>query len=77
MTRGDEVFDLLQAKARSTSSKTGRPAPTQEYLVRHLLESFLDRLSRSEHGDDFVLKGGILLAAYGVIDPVFDSMPED
>ena len=66
MTRGEEVFTILQSKARSTASRTGGPAPTQEYLVRHLLESFLDRLIRSEHGDDFVLKGGILLAAYGV-----------
>lgn len=72
MTRGEEVFTVLQSKARSTASRTGGPAPTQEYLVRHLLESFLDRLVRSEHGDDFVLKGGILLAAYGVRRPTKD-----
>ena len=72
MTRGEEVFTILQSKARSTASRTGVPAPTQEYLVRHLLESFLDRLVRSEHGDDFVLKGGILLAAYGVRRPTKD-----
>ena len=72
MTRGEEVFTILQSKARSTASRTGGPAPTQEYLVRHLLESFLDRLIRSEHGDDFVLKGGILLAAYGVRRPTKD-----
>ena len=47
MTRGEEVFTILQSKARSTASRTGGPAPTQEYLVRHLLESFLDRLIRS------------------------------
>lgn len=73
MTRGEEVFKALQAKARSTASRTGRPAPTQEYLVRHLLESFLDRLSRTEHGQDFVLKGGVLLAAYGVRRPTKDA----
>ncbi|MDO4784769.1 MAG: nucleotidyl transferase AbiEii/AbiGii toxin family protein [Propionibacteriaceae bacterium] len=39
---------------------------TQEYLVRHLVESFLDRLNRTEHRHGFVLKGGVLLAAYGV-----------
>ena len=61
MTRGEEVFTILQSKARSTASSIGGPAPT--HLVRHLLESFLDRLIRSEHGDDFVLKGRILLAA--------------
>ena len=73
MTRGEEVFTILQSKARSTASRTGGPAPTQEYLVRHLLESFLDRLVRSGHGDDFVLKGGILLAAYGVRRPTKDA----
>ena len=73
MTRGEEVFTILQSKARSTASRTGRPTPTQEYLVRHLLESFLDRLVRSEHGDDFVLKGGILLAAYGIRRPTKDA----
>lgn len=72
MTRGDEVFKTLQAKARSTASRTGKPAPTQEYLVRHLQESFLDRLNRTEHGDKFVLKGGALLAAYGVRRPTKD-----
>lgn len=73
MTRGDDVFRTLQAKARSTASKTGAPTPTQEYMIRHLHESFLDRLLRSGHGDDFVLKGGILLAAYGVRRPTKDA----
>lgn len=73
MTSGEEVFKLLQAKARSTAHRTGQPTPTQEYLVRHLLESFLDRLRRSKHGHDFVLKGGILLAAYGVRRPTKDA----
>jgi hypothetical protein len=47
-------------------------APTQEYLIRHALESFLDRLTRTAHADDFVTKGGILLAAYGVRRPTRD-----
>ena len=66
MTRGAEVFRVLQSKARCAADTAGKPAPTQEYVIRHLLESFLDRLVRSGHGQDFVLKGGILLAAYGV-----------
>ena len=43
--------------------------PTEEYLIRHALESFLDRLNRTPHARDFVLKGGILLGAYGVRRP--------
>lgn len=73
MSRGDEVFRRLQSAARSTAAKRGTPAPTQEYLIRHTLESFLDRLTRTEHAEDFVLKGGILLAAYGVRRPTKDA----
>lgn len=41
-----------------------RQPPTAEYLTRHALESFLHRLTQTDHGQHFVLKGGILLAAY-------------
>lgn len=64
MSTGDEVFRRLQSAARSAAAQGG--APTQEFLIRHTLESFLDRLTRTLHAHDFVLKGGILLAAYGV-----------
>lgn len=73
MSRGDEVFRRLQTAARSAATRTGTGAPTQEYLIRHMLESFLDRLARTAHADDFVLKGGILLAAYGVRRPTKDA----
>ncbi|QGV71061.1 nucleotidyl transferase AbiEii/AbiGii toxin family protein [Clavibacter nebraskensis] len=36
------------------------------------MESFLDRLTRTVHADDFVLKGGILLSAYGFRRPTRD-----
>lgn len=72
MTTGDEVFNQLQRAARSFADKTGKPAPTAEYLVRHGLESFLDRLTRTPHAEDFILKGGILLAVYGVRRPTKD-----
>ncbi len=73
MTPGNDIFKKLQNRARSTADRTGRPAPTQEYLVRHLLESFLDRLSHTEHSQSFVLKGGVLLAAYGARRPTRDA----
>ncbi len=73
MNTGEKMFRRIQATARSTTAKTGVPAPTQEYLIRHLLESFLDRLTRAVHAGDFVLKGGILLAAYGVRRPTRDA----
>ena len=73
MSSGDEVFRRIQSAARSAAAKTGIRAPTQEYLIRHTLESFLDRLTHTAHAEDFVLKGGILLAAYGVRRPTKDA----
>lgn len=70
--RAEEVYRQLQAAARSATRTGNRPVGTQEYLVRHALESFLDRLNQTTHGDDFVLKGGILLAAYGIRRPTKD-----
>lgn len=72
MNTGDDVYRRLQAKARSEAAKTGNHAPTAEYLMRYLLESFLDRLTRTEHAENFVLKGGILLAVYGIRRPTRD-----
>lgn len=60
------MFRQIQSVARSAAAQSGTGAPTQEYLIRHTLESFLDRLTRTSHADDFVLKGGVLLAAYGI-----------
>jgi hypothetical protein len=73
VSSGDTVFRRIQSVARSAAAKTGTSAPTQEYLIRHTLESFLDRLTRTSHAGDFVLKGGVLLAAYGVRRPTKDT----
>lgn len=60
MSAGDEVFRRIQSAARSAAATMGTGAPTQQYLIRHTLESFLDRLTRTDHAEDFVLKGGVL-----------------
>jgi hypothetical protein len=73
MSSGDAVFRRIQSVARSEAAKSGSGAPTQEYLIRHTLESFLDRLARTFHAGDFVLKGGVLLAAYGARRPTKDA----
>lgn len=73
MTTGEAEFRQLQAAARSIAAKSGSNAPTQEYLIRHTLESFLARLTRTSHSRDFVLKGGVLLAAYGTRRPTRDA----
>jgi hypothetical protein len=73
VSAGDAVFRRIQSVARSAAATSGTGAPTQEYLIRHTLESFLDRLTRTSHAGDFVLKGGVLLAAYGVRRPTKDA----
>lgn len=73
MSSGETAFRRIQAAARSAAAKTGTNAPTHEYLIRHALESFLHRLTQTSHHGDFVLKGGVLLAAYGVRRPTRDA----
>jgi Nucleotidyl transferase AbiEii toxin, Type IV TA system len=45
---------------------------TAEYLRLYALEGFLLRLAHSPHRNKFVLKGGVLLAAYGLRRPTTD-----
>lgn len=72
MSSGGDTFRRLQSAARSAAARTGSPVATQEFLIRHALESFLDRLTLTGAGNDFVLKGGILLGAYGSRRPTRD-----
>jgi hypothetical protein len=55
---------------RKDASAAGRP--TDEFLQLYALEGFLDRLGSSPHAEHFVLKGGLLLAAYGARRPTRD-----
>lgn len=73
VSAGDEIFRRLQSVARADAARSGTSVPTQEYLIRHTLESFLDRLTRTPHANDFVLKGGVLLTAYGARRPTKDA----
>ncbi|HJR89655.1 MAG TPA: nucleotidyl transferase AbiEii/AbiGii toxin family protein, partial [Aeromicrobium sp.] len=55
---------------RKVASAAGRP--TDELLQLYALEGLLDRLSGSPHADRFVLKGGVLLAAFDARRPTRD-----
>lgn len=46
---------------------------TQEMLTMYVVERWLSRMSRSAFADDFVLKGGMLLAAFGTRRPTVDA----
>lgn len=43
-----------------------------EYFTLYALEGFLARLAVSEHAEDFVLKGGVLMAAFAARRPTRD-----
>ncbi|MCE5289825.1 MAG: nucleotidyl transferase AbiEii/AbiGii toxin family protein [Nocardiaceae bacterium] len=46
---------------------------TQELLTMYVVERWLSRLSRSPYHDDFILKGGMLLAAFDRRRPTTDA----
>jgi hypothetical protein len=46
--------------------------PVDELLLLYVLECFLERLAESQHADQLVLKGGVLLAAFGERRPTRD-----
>lgn len=46
---------------------------TQELLTMYIVERWLARMSRSPFADDFVLKGGMLLASFGSRRPTVDA----
>lgn len=60
------VYLDLQNKAR----REGRPNAELQQL--YVLEGFLARLAASPHRDRFVLKGGVLLSAFGTRRPTRD-----
>lgn len=62
---GDAYLDLL-----SQARRTGRL--TQELLQLYVLEGFLARLAVSDIRESFVLKGGVLLAAFDSRRPTKD-----
>lgn len=65
-TEAGRTYLDLQNLAR----QSGRA--TEELHQLYVLECFLDRLVRSPHADRFILKGGVLLAAYEMRRPTRD-----
>jgi Nucleotidyl transferase AbiEii toxin, Type IV TA system len=65
-TAAGHAYLDLQNRARSE----GRG--TQELMTLYVVERWLARLSASPYADQFVIKGGMLLAAYGARRPTAD-----
>jgi len=62
---GDAIIAL-----RKLARETGRDV--QEMMTLYALEGLLARIANSEYRDDFVLKGGVLLAAFAARRPTKD-----
>src|SRR6267142_4550794 len=67
--QGDDRGAVLPALQRE-GRRTGRP--TDELIQLYALEGFLDRLTKSQYAENFVLKGGVLLAALDARRPTRD-----
>lgn len=65
-TSAGRAYLDLRAKAR------GDRRPVDELLQLYVLESFLTRLAESRFAEQLVLKGGVLLAAFGERRPTRD-----
>jgi predicted nucleotidyltransferase component of viral defense system len=65
-TVGGRAFLALRSQAKVAGRTTA------EYLRLYALEGFLLRLAHSPHRSKFVLKGGVLLAAYELRRPTAD-----
>jgi Nucleotidyl transferase AbiEii toxin, Type IV TA system len=61
-----DAFLAIQKLARSTGGNV------QELLTLYALEGLLARVAESRHREDFVLKGGVLLAAFSLRRPTKD-----
>lgn len=70
MTTQPEIAQARYTQIQATARASGRP--TDELLTLYALEGFLQRLTQSPHASKFVLKGGVLLAAFQPRRPTRD-----
>lgn len=65
-TAGRAYLDLQNQARRQNRG-------TQELLTMYIVERWLSRMSRSSYAEDFILKGGMLLASFGTRRPTVDA----
>jgi hypothetical protein len=65
-TAAGQAYLDLQNRARAKGQAT------QELLTLYVVERWLARLSMSPYADQFIIKGGMLLAAYDARRPTAD-----
>jgi hypothetical protein len=72
MTRPTRATDAGQAYLDLQNIARSQRRGTQELLTLYVVERWLARLSQSPYANDFVVKGGMLLAAYQARRPTSD-----
>jgi predicted nucleotidyltransferase component of viral defense system len=63
-----EKMNAMSLKAKIRNIAKAKSVSAQVVLQNYFFERFLDRLSRSEYRDKFILKGGYLIAAMAGLD---------
>ncbi|WP_435736969.1 nucleotidyl transferase AbiEii/AbiGii toxin family protein [Cellulosimicrobium sp. PMB13] len=69
--RRDSASGRAYLDLQNSARREGRR--TQDLLTMYVVERWLARLARSPYAEDFVLKGGMLLAAFGTRRPTVDA----
>ncbi len=64
----DTIAGRRYLELQRQAKRAGRP--TDELIQLYALECFLDRLGRSKYASNFILKGGVRLAARRVKRPM-------
>lgn len=72
MTKEPDRTTASSVTKRITALSRESGRDVQELMTIHALEGVLCRIALSEHRDDFVLKGGALLAAFAMRRPTRD-----
>ena len=63
-----ERMNAMSLKAKIRNIAKAKSVSAQVVLQNYFFECFLDRLSRSEYRDKFILKGGFLIATMAGLD---------
>lgn len=66
MAKEKQIVNLAASiHQRLLNQARAKKRPFKDFLQRYAVERFLYRLSRSSHADKFILKGGLMLYAWG------------
>ena len=62
------ITSSVQLKSKIKNLSGGNSEKAQELIRNYMMERFLERISLSEFSDQFILKGGMLVASMAGLD---------